>query len=110
MNMHIPGPIGITVMQIFMECDKVTLIYEYNNKECTLEDLINRFPSLWAKCLKREYDFWACNFRDLIIETSDEFEEILQIEGENLKFKFTSEKDFDLNIIFQPLLDLFIKE
>ena len=35
----------------------MTLIYKYHEKECTLEDLIEKFPSFWELQLQEEYKF-----------------------------------------------------
>ena len=89
----------------------MTLIYDLDNTKYTLEELVEMHPKLWKQCLKEEYDFWSCSFGDLIIEASDVFEEILITEyGYNLEFKKNTKKPFDLNILFKPLLNFFIKE
>lgn len=88
----------------------MTLIYEYNGKRCTLEQLIKKFPMLWEIHLRQEYKFWKhIYFEDLIIETSDSFEEELQMEDFDIEFIETNDEDFDLNIIFKPLLNFQIK-
>lgn len=85
----------------------MTLIYKYHEEECTLEDLVKKFPSYWELQLRKEYKFWKdIYFDDLIIETSDAFEEDLQMSDVDVEFIKNDDTGFNLNILFKPLLHM----
>lgn len=92
----------------FKKVITMTLIYLFNEKEYTLEQLIEKFPEIWESSLKREYEFQYSTFENLfenlIIEASDEFEEELLALEHYVDFKRVDDEDFDLNVLLKPLL------
>lgn len=84
----------------------MTLIYEWNHCTMSLEHFITQynFQTLWNELLKEEYKFWKdITLDDLIVETSDVFEETLWEQKWDIKFKNTDDNPFDYNILLDGL-------
>lgn len=95
-------------MPIFMECDsKMTLLYEWGGQVYTLEHLIDyndETEKLWNSIIIDELNFWT-NFclDNLIIESSEAFEEELYELGYDIIFIGTSNEKFDYNKLLNSL-------
>ena len=84
----------------------MTLIYKYNDKKYTLEELAIMFYDKWSTAIKEDYNtFHGSCLSDIIIEASDNFEEILLIEDDICIEYITSlDNEFDLNTLLTPLI------
>ncbi len=86
------------------------LQYKYNEKTYSLEGIIKKLnkKELWDILLKDEYEFWANtnDIDDIIIETSDVFEEVLLTE-ENIEIQFhqRTNNKFDYDYLLSILED-----
>ena len=89
----------------------MTYIYEFNDKEYTLEELIEEndiIKKTWAECINEEYNFWnkinPHHLSDIITEATDLLEETLMMEHSiNIKFIKTTD-EYDLNVLLMPLI------
>jgi hypothetical protein len=86
------------------------LQYKYNEKTYSLEGIIKKLnkKELWDIIIKNEYEFWANtnDIDDIIIETSDVFEEVLLTE-ENIEIQFhqRTNNKFDYDYLLSILED-----
>lgn len=86
----------------------MTLIYQYQGKKQSIEEIIQSSPIIadtWNNCIKDEYKFWKnITIDDLIIETSEAFEEEMAIHNEEIPiFLRNDDKPFDLNVLLNAL-------
>ena len=86
----------------------MTLIYEYQGKQQSIEEIVKSHPIIedtWNNCIKDEYKFWKqIAIDDLIIEASEVFEEEMAIHNEEMPvFIKNDDKPFDLNILLDVL-------
>lgn len=86
----------------------MTLIYKYQGKQQTIEEMIKNNPyikDVWNECLREENKFWGnITINDLIIETSEAFEEEIAIDDEETPvFIKNDDKPFDLNVLLDTL-------
>lgn len=86
----------------------MTLIYKYQGKEQTIEEIVQSHPVIektWNDCAKEEYKFWGgIRISDLIVEISEAFEEEMALHDEELPiFIKNDSKPFDLNVLLNAL-------
>ena len=86
----------------------MTLIYKYQGKEQTIEEMIKNNPyieDVWNECIREEKKFWKDITIDiLIIETSEAFEEVMAMNNEEMPvFIKNDDKPFDLNVLLNTL-------
>ena len=88
----------------------MTLLYKYNEEIFKLEDLIesnSKIKRIWGYAIKDEYEFWSeIRLFDLIIETTENFENRLAEEGIDIEFFKSTDEKFDLNVLLQPLMEV----
>lgn len=86
----------------------MTLIYKYQGKQQTIEEMIKNNPyieDVWNECIQEENKFWNNITIDiLIIETSEAFEEVMAMNNEEMPvFIKNDDKPFDLNVLLDTL-------
>ena len=84
----------------------MTLIYKWNNKEYTLEYFIKtyNFKKIWDELITDEYNFWGkISLDDLILETSEAFEEIMHEKRWYIEFVKNDGNKFDYNLLLDAL-------
>ena len=84
----------------------MTLIYEYENKRWTIEELAQKFEDLWNESIIGDYKvFHGSSLECIIIEASDNFEEILFLDKKIvIEYIETNDEPFDLNILLKAIV------
>ena len=92
---------------MYLADDIMSLIYRWNNKEFRLEYFIKHFhfEDIWGEIIKKEYDFWCpkITLDDLIIEASEEFEEIMWEKRWYIEFIHNDKNKMDYNLLLNAL-------
>lgn len=84
----------------------MTLLYKWNNHIYSLEYFITHFnfQKIWGEILIDEYISWNnISLDDLIIETSEVFEEVMHEKRWYIEFVRTDTNKFDYNILLDAL-------
>lgn len=84
----------------------MTLIYEYENKRWTIEELAQKFRDIWDYSVIDDYKvFHGSSLGDIIIEASENFEEVLLME-KNIEIEYieNDNEPFDLNILLTAIV------
>ena len=85
----------------------MTLIYEYKGKKYTIEELIEKNPTIkkvWNESIIDEKMFWKnLDIEDLIVETSDAVEEILLDYGIEIEFIENDCVEYDIELLTEAI-------
>lgn len=95
----------------------MTLLYDWNGYRYTLEQLVDyndETKKLWDNLLPKEHKFWVqhgvISLDEVIIETSDAFEEELILLGYNIEFIKPNDESFNFNLLLDGLRINTLKE
>lgn len=90
----------------------MSYVYELNDEQVTLEELVELHKDLWDKCLWNAYKLWSayayelwgvCYLFDIIAKASEEFESELIEENISVNYITHDGGKFDLNLLLSGI-------